>query len=515
MDVIGDLAKASLRQETILTIGAFDGVHRGHQALIKGVVERARATDRLAAVITFHPHPAKALAPQRAPRYLTTPGEKMALLEGLGVDLTVLLPFDRQVAAMSARDFMAMVSRHLRVRELWVGPDFGLGRNREGDVERLRELGQDLGYDLTIVEPVGVNEGSQAFSSSRIRELLAQGRVEETSWQLGRYFSLSGEVVTGARRGHKLGFPTANLEVRPERAVPADGVYAVFALLGSERYLAVANVGVRPSFDNGHRTVETHILDFDQDIYGCDLVVEFVARLRDERRFEHIDDLVTQIKQDSEAARQILGRYSASLPLGGAGWGDRCSVQPEGQQGQKPNQQQGSDSASLSQRGEGRGDRCSVQPEGQQGEKPNQPMGSDFPGCPYHYLEVDHTADRALRVWGRELSDLFVGAARGMASLMADLDGLAATEWREIRLEAWDRESLLVDWLNELLFLTETERLLFVDYRIESLTDTALVARVRGAHAPVTKAVVKAATYHDLRLVHDGTGWSTVITLDV
>jgi len=453
MDVIDNLAKATLRQETILTIGAFDGVHRGHQALISSVVERARATGRLAAVITFHPHPAMALAPQRAPRYLTTPGEKMALLEGLGVDLTVLLPFDRQVAAMSARDFMAMVSRHLRVRELWVGPDFGLGRNREGSVERLRELGRELNYELTIVEPVSNAGGRQVVSSSRIRELLAEGRVDEAALHLGRYFSLSGEVVAGARRGHKLGFPTANLEVRPERAVPADGVYAVFALLGSERYLAVANVGVRPSFDNGHRTIETHILDFDQDIYGCDLVVEFVARLRDERRFEQIDDLIAQIERDSEAARRILGRQPSSLAP-----------------------------AAL---------------------------------CPYRYLEVEHTADRALRVWGRELPDLFVGAARGMTSLMADLDGLVATEWREVRLEGWDRESLLVDWLNELLFLVETERLQFVDYRIESLTGTTLVAQVRGAHAPVTKAIIKAATYHDLRLVHDGAGWSTVITFDV
>ncbi|MBN1135505.1 MAG: bifunctional riboflavin kinase/FAD synthetase [Anaerolineae bacterium] len=471
MDVLDDLAKASLPQETILTIGAFDGVHRGHQALIKSVVERARATDRLAAVITFHPHPVVALAPQRAPRYLTTPGEKMALLEGLGVDLTVLLPFDRQVAAMSARDFMAMVSRHVRVRELWVGPDFGLGRNREGNVERLRELGRDLGYDLHVVEPVGAAGSSQAFSSSRIRELLAQGRVGEAALQLGRYPSLSGEVVTGARRGHTLGFPTANLQVRPERAVPADGVYAVFALLGSERYLAVANVGVRPSFDNGHRTVETHILDFDQDIYGCDLVVEFVARLRDERRFEHIEDLIAQIEQDSEAARRILDRSSLSLPLGDEGWGEV--------------------------------------------EGPGQRQGSEPSACPYRYQEVEHTADRALCVWGRELPDLFAGAARGMASLMADLDGLAATEWREVRLEAWDRESLLVNWLNELLFLTETERLLFVDFRIESLIDTALVARVRGARAPVTKAVVKAATYHDLRLVRNDAGWSAVITFDV
>jgi len=471
MDVIDDLVKASLRQETILTIGAFDGVHRGHQALISSVVERARATNRLAAVITFHPHPAVVLAPQRAPRYLTTPGEKMALLEGLGVDLGVLFPFNRQVAAMSARDFMAMVSRYLRLRELWVGPDFALGRNREGNIERLQELGQELGYDLRVVEPIGDAGGSQAFSSSRIRELLAQGRVEDAALQLGRYFRLSGEVVIGARRGHKLGFPTANLEVRPERAIPADGVYAVFALLGSERYPAVANVGVRPSFENGERTVETYILDFDQDIYGCDLVVEFVTRLRNERRFERIDDLIAQIERDSEAARPILGRQSSLLPPG--------------------------EGLLLS------------------GEETDQREGAEPPGCPYRYLEVEHTADRALKVWGRQLPDLFVGAARGMTSLMADLDSLAAIERREVRLEGWDRESLLVNWLNELLFLAETERLLFVDYQIESLTDTALVVRVRGAHAPVTKAAIKAATYHDLRLLHDGAGWSTVITFDV
>jgi SHS2 domain-containing protein len=360
---------------------------------------------------------------------------------------------------------MTMVSRRLRVHELWVGPDFALGRNREGSVERLRELGQALGYDLRVVEPVGDAGGGQAFSSSRIRELLARGRMEEAALQLGRYFSLSGEVVTGARRGRKLGFPTANLEVRPERALPADGVYAVFAVLGTEHYPGVANVGVRPSFENGNRMVETHVLDFDQDIYGCDLVVEFVSRLRDELRFERIDDLIAQIERDSEAARQILASRSSSLIT--------------------------------------------------EGDVPNHWEEAGPPGCPYRYLEVEHTADRALQVWGRQLPDLFVGAARGMTGLMADLDSLAAIELREVRLEGWDRESLLVNWLNELLFLAETERLLFVNYQFESLTDTALVARVRGAHAPVTKAAIKAATYHALRLVRDHAGWSTVITFDV
>ncbi|MGD9144630.1 MAG: bifunctional riboflavin kinase/FAD synthetase [Anaerolineae bacterium] len=467
MQVIDDLTKVNLQQDTILTIGAFDGLHRGHQELIAAVVERARGTDRQSALLTFHPHPAVVLAPERAPRYLTTPGEKMALLERLGLDLVLLLPFSRQVAATPARQFMEKVSTHLRLRELWVGTDFALGRNREGDVPRLRELGRELGYEVQVYEPM--LGGEQIISSSRVRALLAQGRVREATELLGRYPSLYGEVVMGAQRGRTLGFPTANLEVRPERAVPSDGVYAVFALLGSERYPAVANIGVRPSFDNGQRTVETHILDFEQDIYGCDLVVEFVARLRAERRFEDIDDLVAQIEQDSQAARQLLSEEPVPAGVGTA------------------------DAAVA--------------------------------GCPYRYQEVDHTADRALRVWGRGLPDLFVGAARGMYDLMADLDLLVSISWQTIRLEAWDQETLLVDWLNELLFHTEMDGLLFVDFRIESLdapsqlgsgsSAASLVAHVGGVHAPATGADIKAATFHNLSLVQDESGWSTVITFDV
>ena len=498
MDIIDDLTKAKLRQETVLTIGTFDGVHRGHQALIGALVERARSTNRLAALITFHPHPAAILAPQRVPRFLTTPGEKMALLEHLGVDLVVLLSFNQKLAATPAREFMQSVSTHLRLRELWVGADFALGRNREGDVPGLEKLGFELGYLVRVFEPV--RSGSEIISSSRIRLLLEHGRVDDAAVLLGRYPSLSGEVVGGARRGHGLGFPTANLEVRPERAVPADGIYAVFALLGAERWPAVANVGVRPTFDNGQRIVEVHIFDFDQDIYGCDLVVEFVAWLREERRFERVDDLVAQMKQDSLAARSILEHASQDMD----GVARRAS----------------------------------------RAETPLQ-------ACPYRYHEVEHTADRALQVWGRALPDLFVGAAKGMYSLMADLEGLVATNWRQLRLESWDREALLVDWLNELLFLTDTEGSAFVDYRIEFLGDATaspgsssespgalveasgnaikspaqgssasvsamvLAAQVGSAEAPVTKAHIKAATFHDLTLVEDESGWSTVITFDV
>jgi SHS2 domain-containing protein len=344
---------------------------------------------------------------------------------------------------------------------------------------RLQELGRLLGFQVKVVKPVQSHQG--VISSSRIRALLREGRVEDAALLLGRYPSLSGEVVLGAQRGRTLGFPTANLEVRPERAVPADGVYAAFALLGSRRYAAVANVGVRPSFDNGQRIVETHIFDFDHDLYGCDLVVEFVARLRDERRFEDVDDLVAQIERDSQAARRILaeeGTEAGSSAVSGAA-----------------------------------------------GHLPGV-------GCSHRFREVEHTADRALWVWGRGLPELFVGAARGMYSMMVDTKDLVATERREIRLEALDMETLLVDWLNELLFLTESTGLLFGSWAVDLLTNVPsmdspdtpapagsgtvrLAARAEGAPGEVTGALIKAATFHDLALVRDGSGWSTVVTFDV
>jgi riboflavin kinase / FMN adenylyltransferase len=456
MLVIDDLSTVSLRQETVLTIGAFDGVHRGHQALVGRVVSRARASNRLAGLITFHPHPAVVLAPGRAPRYLTTPGEKVALLEGLGLDLVALMRFNQELATMSARDFIERVATRLRLRELWVGSDFAMGHNREGDVSRLRLLGQEFGYTVHVVQPV-LDEGGP-ISSSRIRALLREGDIVQATHLLGRYPRLSGEVVAGAARGRRLGIPTANLEVRPERAIPADGVYAVYAVLGTQRYPGVANVGVRPSFDNGERTVETHILDFDREIYGCDLVVEFVARLRSERRFEDIQDLMAQIGEDIEMAREMLDD-----PPGGSG----------------------------------------------------NPQGASQ-DCPYRYREVEHTADRALSVWGRELADLFVGAARGMFQLM-DLEagGQPATEWHEIALEAADAEILLVDWLNELLYVGEVEGLLPVDFQIQSLTETALVARVGCIPVQDPSWEVKAATFHNLELVREADGWSTLLVFDV
>jgi riboflavin kinase/FMN adenylyltransferase len=304
MLLIDDLQQADLKQETVLTIGAFDGVHRGHQFLIQNLLARAKETGRLAGLVTFHPHPAAVLNPRVPIRYLTTPGEKAALLEKLSLDILAILCFDENLSRMPAVEFVRMLVEHLRARELWVGPDFALGRNREGDAATLAEIGASLGVVVRSVEPFLLD--GEPVSSTRIRTLLTQGKTREAARLLGRYPSVAGEVVHGARRGHALGYPTANLEVREERAVPGDGVYAVFAVLGAEWHFGVANIGVRPSFDNGARTVETFILDFDQDIYGCDLVVEFVQRLRGEERFDSIPNLVKQIGEDVAAARCVL-----------------------------------------------------------------------------------------------------------------------------------------------------------------------------------------------------------------
>ena len=303
MLVIDDLTQVNLAQETVLTIGAFDGVHRGHEYLIRQLVKTAHESGRLAGLITFHPHPDVVLT-RRPPLYLTTPGEKVALLERLHLDLVTILRFDREMARTPAADFVSVLCRHLHMVELWVGRDFALGKNREGDIPALRRLGSELGFTVHVVEPVPGD--GDPISSTRIRKLLCQGDVREAARLLGRYPSLAGRVVAGTKRGHRLIVPTANLQVRAERAIPADGVYAAYVVLGDVRYPAVANIGCRPSFEDHTRTVETHILNFDEDIYGYDLVVEFVERLRPGRRFASVEELVTQINEDIRVTRELL-----------------------------------------------------------------------------------------------------------------------------------------------------------------------------------------------------------------
>lgn len=313
MQLIRDLETIWLDRDSILTIGAFDGVHRGHQALARGVVEQARGTGRYSVVITFHPHPANVLSPAQRVRYITAPEEKVTLFARLGVDIVALLKFTPELAQQPADAFVWRLVEHLRPKEIWIGQDFALGRDRGGNAEALQEMGRRWGFSVRQVEPVVWN--GSVVSSSRIRNLLAQGELEQVSELLGWYYTLAGRVVHGQRRGHALGFPTANIRISTERALPRDGVYACFALLGEQRFPAVANLGVRPMFeDDGDRLLEVYLLDMEIDLYGCDLAVEFVRWLRPEMKFPSIADLIRQIQADITQTRATLRESRPKQP---------------------------------------------------------------------------------------------------------------------------------------------------------------------------------------------------------
>jgi riboflavin kinase / FMN adenylyltransferase len=291
-----------------VTLGAFDGLHRGHQALIGEMVAAAHAQDQAAVVVTFFPHPSVVLRGRRPSFYLSTPDEKAEYLRQLGVDALVTHPFDREVANITAAQFVERLVRYAHLHQLWAGPDFALGHNREGDINYLRAAGQRLGFAVHVREPVLID--GEVISSTRIRQTLRDGAVEQAARYLGRPFRLSGQVVEGAQRGRKLGIPTANVAVSEETAVPAVGVYAARAYSAGGPAPAVVNIGFRPTFEGGEArpVIEAHLLDFSGDLYRSTLTLEFIARLRPEMKFPGIDALVAQIKRDIESARVILAQ---------------------------------------------------------------------------------------------------------------------------------------------------------------------------------------------------------------
>lgn len=304
------LADLQLTQPACLTIGSFDGVHRGHQLLIGQMVQHAHATGRVAVVITFYPHPSVFLRGRRPSFYLTTPDEKAAHLAALGVDAVVTHPFNAEVANIRAADFVSQLMQHARMTELWCGNDFALGHNREGTVDFLRAEGERRGFSVTIASPELAD--GEIISSTRIRQALRDGAVEQVARYLGRPFRLTGEVVEGAKRGRTIGIPTANLAVSDEHAIPATGVYACRAYPGGTQpatsQLAVANIGFRPTFESPTPTltVEAHLLDYSDNLYGRPLTLDFIARLRPEMKFSGIEALLAQIRHDIEAGRRIL-----------------------------------------------------------------------------------------------------------------------------------------------------------------------------------------------------------------
>jgi riboflavin kinase/FMN adenylyltransferase len=311
ISLAGELAAFALDRDTALTVGVFDGVHRGHRHLLAWLKDRAAARGLVSGVITLHPHPALVLNPRAPVVYLTSLEERVELLRAGGVDFVLPVTFTPEVARLSARDFVGLLIERLRMRFFLVGPDFALGRDRQGSADVLFQLGSEMGFEVESAGPLV--EGGRVVSSSAVRDALTAGEVEAVGSLLGRPFSLHGPVVRGVERGKVMGFPTANIAVGPGMALPAFGVYATRAYVdvGGVARKSVTNIGRRPTFDNGERTVEVYIMDFDADIYGQELRVDVLKRLRGETRFSDPQELVEQIRRDVAAAREYLESHPA------------------------------------------------------------------------------------------------------------------------------------------------------------------------------------------------------------
>lgn len=309
MQIVRDIRAGGLSLSgSVVTLGNFDGVHVGHQALLQNTIGDARAQNVPAVVFTFDPHPLRFFAPERAPKLLLAMDDKMALFESAGIDLTVLQLFDAGFANMAAVDFVrSVLLKDLKLRKIWAGRDLRFGKARLGTVDALQVWGRELGFEVGTVDPVLI--GGERVSSSRIRELIDAGRVDEAAPLLGRYHFVSGKVVAGARRGRQLGFPTANIESRTE-VLPADGIYATFIEVAGQRWPSASSIGHNPTFGAGPRTVETFIFDFDRDIYNQEVKLCFVKRLRGEENFPSVEALIGQIERDVSAAKAILTQGS-------------------------------------------------------------------------------------------------------------------------------------------------------------------------------------------------------------
>ncbi|MDE3089257.1 MAG: bifunctional riboflavin kinase/FAD synthetase [Chloroflexota bacterium] len=306
MEILRDPTTAHIPRPTVLTIGSFDGIHRGHQYLIGRVIARAKETDAASALVTLHPHPKIVLRPTAPLQYLSTIEERLDLLAPLGLDYAVVFPFSLETSQIRAREFVQLLVEHLHMQEIFCGADFALGYKREGNVEFMRSLGKEKGFAVTVVAPQAFD--GQIMSSSRIRQMIAAGDLDDAARFLGRYPSVRGRVVKGDQRGKTLGFPTANLAIAERRLIPADGIYAVRVRIGETWHGGAANIGIRPTFDHGHRLVEVFVLDFDGDLYDQVIEVQFVKRLREERKFESIDALIAQMNKDVAETRRVLAK---------------------------------------------------------------------------------------------------------------------------------------------------------------------------------------------------------------
>ena len=307
MKIFHGLENANILRPTVLTLGVFDGLHLGHQQIMETVAERARATNTVGTAITFDPHPRAVLHPDTAPPLLQTLDQRLANFEVLGIDQAIVIPFDREFAEQPAEVFLReVIHDRLQAKEVYLGKGFAFGKNRGGNIELLRKMSSELGFFADEVPEVSLR--GQRISSSKIRHLLAEGRVNLARRMLGRPYGVEGLIIRGNRRGHTIGFPTANLKPH-NRVVPKFGVYASATLVDGTWRRSITNIGVRPTFENeAEPSIETFLFDFDGDLYGDVLRVRFLHRIRDERKFNGIEELKAQIEKDSRRALNYFER---------------------------------------------------------------------------------------------------------------------------------------------------------------------------------------------------------------
>lgn len=298
---------------TAITVGSFDGVHRGHQDVLRQLVSRARALGVHSLLVTFDPHPLEIVNPAAAPRLLTVGDEKLEVLAESGIDFVAVLPFTPALASWSAERFVdEILLGRFRMHDLLMGYDHRFGHNRAGGVSTMRELGQARGFEVSVVPPVTV-DGGQSVSSTAIRRAVAGGDLDGAFRGLGRHYALGGHVVEGARRGRLIGFPTANVPApSPRKLLPPEGVYAVRVQTPKGPHDGMLNLGGRPTFGDTETILEAHLFDADLDLYGARVRIDFVARLRDTQRFSGIEALKSQLHEDAVRARRVLGRSLTS-----------------------------------------------------------------------------------------------------------------------------------------------------------------------------------------------------------
>jgi riboflavin kinase/FMN adenylyltransferase len=315
MNVITDLDAYSRSWPLpILTIGNFDGVHLGHQLIFHTLAQRAREIGGTALVLTFDPHPLKILAPERCPPLITPTAQKLSLIQRCGVDAIICLPFTQALANQGPGTFVEQVLvRAIGIREIYVGYNFAFGRGRQGSIALLQELGQHYGFQVHVIEPISV--AGRVVSSSVIRQWLKHGNVDEAAALLGRLYAIAGTVVEGYQKGRELGFPTANVRSADE-LMPGRGVYAVTVEWRERCYEGVANIGFNPTFARTQLSLEVHLFNFAEQLYGETVEVSFVKKIRDECTFPSVADLVKQISHDVETAHTLLATYRQHAALG-------------------------------------------------------------------------------------------------------------------------------------------------------------------------------------------------------